>query len=439
MKKTIVILGVGSTYFTRGIVESLLVKGGEWDVRLVDIEPSCLEIATLLSKRLVELYGAPVTVTGSLDRREVLPGADAVVSTIGVGGRRAWEKDVTIFRRFDIHQSTGDTYGAGGVSRALRTIPVLVDIARDIEELCPEALLINFTNPMTVNCRAVARETSVNIGGLCYGVTGYEHFLAKFIGVPRDEVRCLAIGVNHFTWITDFLYRGEDAWPLVRKKLAENPDLPEVKGQPYTWELFDTFDAFPCVGDGHICEFVPGWQGKGAYYGKTFGIDAGHGSFEKYAAKFDVIYDQMADQAYGRAPVTKEREGTVDALRDEDLFIDVLNALMGEDEVFRTVNLPNTGQAANLPAGAILEATTYVSGAGFRPLCFGELPPGISAILMRIIGTHELTVEAALQADRKLAVQALIAGETVRTRAEAEAVMDAILDTHREYLPRFFE
>ena len=182
MKKTLVLLGVGSTYFTRGIVESLIAKGGEWDVRLVDIDPECLEIATLLCRRLVELYDAPVTIRGSLDRCDVLPGADAVVSTIGVGGRRAWEKDVTIFRRFNIYQSTGDTYGAGGVSRALRTIPVLVEIAHDIERLCPDALFINFTNPMTVNCRAVAKMTDVKIAGLCYGVTGYEHILAQLIG-----------------------------------------------------------------------------------------------------------------------------------------------------------------------------------------------------------------------------------------------------------------
>jgi len=437
--KTIVILGVGSTYFTRGIVESLIVKGGEWDVRLVDIDPQCLEIATLLSRRLVELYDAPVTISGSLNRREVLLGADAVVSTIGVGGRRAWEKDVSIFRQFNVYQSTGDTYGAGGVSRALRTIPVLVEVARDIERLCPSALFINFTNPMTVNCRAVAKVTSANIAGLCYGVTWYEHFLARFIGVPWSEVRCRAIGVNHFTWIIEFLYKGEDAWPLVRQKMQEEADSPEVKGQPYTWELFRMFDAFPCVGDGHICEFMPGWQGKGAYYGKTFGVDAGHGSFEEYAAGFDRVFEEMADQAYGRAPVTKsEVDVSGETFKDEDLFIDVLNASMGEEEIWRTVNLPNVGQASNLPMGAVLEATTFVSGAGFQPLCFGELPPGITAILQRIIGTQELTVEAALKADRKLAIQALVAGETVKTEAEAEKMMDVILETHREYLPQFF-
>jgi len=446
MKKTIVLLGVGSTYFTRQLVESLILKGGEWDVRMVDIVPECLEIATLLARRMVELYDAPITVSGSLDRREVLPGADAVVSTIGVGGLRAWEKDVTIFRQFNVYQSTGDTYGAGGVSRALRTIPVLIEVARDIERLCPEALFINFTNPMTVNCRAVARETPVRIGGLCYGVTYYEHYLARFIGVPWKETRCRAIGVNHFTWITDFQYEGQDAWPLVRQKMQEKMDSGEIK-ESYTWELFRMFDAFPCVGDGHICEFVPGWQGQGAYYGRTFGVNAGHdGSFEEYVAGFHRVFAEMADQAYGRTPITKSEVDIADGVhptgetfKDEDLFIDVLNASLGQGEILRTVNLPNVGQASNLPVGAVLEATTFVSGAGFQPLCFGELPPGITAILQRIIGAQELTVEAALKSDRKLAIQALVAGETVKTEAEAERMMDVILETHREYLPQFFK
>jgi 6-phospho-beta-glucosidase len=123
--------------------------------------------------------------------------------------------------------------------------------------------------------------------------------------------------------------------------------------------------------------------------------------------------------------------------KDEDLFIDVLNASLGEAEILRTVNLPNTGQASNLPAGAVLEATTLINGDGFQPLCFSELPSGITAILLRIIGVQELTVEAALNADRKLAIQALIAGETVKTEAEAGKMMDVILETHRDYLPQF--
>jgi alpha-galactosidase len=438
MKKTIVLLGVGSTYFTRGIVESLITKGGEWDVRLVDIDPECLEIATLLSRRLVEAYDAPVEISGSLDRRDVLPGADAVVSTIGVGGRRAWEKDVTIFRQFNIYQSTGDTYGAGGVSRALRTIPPLVEIARDIEKYCPNALLINFTNPLTVNIWAISKAVpKVRVAGLCYGVTYYEHFLAELIGVPWEQTSCRAIGVNHFTWIIDFSHNGQSVWPQVRK-VMEARGYGSEKEPSYTWELFRMFDAFPVVGDGHICEFVPGWQGQGAYYGKTFGTT--FHNFESYAAGFDKVFVDMTDQAYGRAPIIKRADNPdeVDLFKDEDLFIDVLNASMGGDSIFRTVNLPNIGQASNLPKGAVLEATTLINGDGFQPLCFGDLPPGITAILMRILGTQELTVAAALNADRKLAIQALVAGETVRTEAEAEKMMDVILETHRDYLPQFF-
>jgi len=437
MKKTIVILGVGSTYFMRGIVESLITKGGEWDVRLVDIDPECLEIATLLSKRLVEVYDAPVEISGSLDRTDVLGGADAVVSTIGVGGRRAWEKDVSIFRQFNIYQSTGDTYGAGGVSRALRTIPPLVEIARDIEKYCPNALFINFTNPMTVNVWAVSKAVpSVNVGGLCYGVTYFHHLLANAVGLPFEDINCRAIGVNHFTWITDLSHRGESIFPQIRKIME---DEGTEFGNPYTQELFRMFDAFPVVGDGHICEFVPGWQGEGAYYGQTFGVD--FHNFEKYAAGFDTVFEDMADQAYGRAPILKRAENPDEKVtfKDEDLFIDVLSASMGEDEILRTVNLPNIGQASNLPKGAVLESTTLINGDGFQPLAFGDLPLGITAILTRILGTQELTVEAALKADRKLAIQALVAGETVRTEAEAEKMMDVILETHRDDLPQFFD
>jgi alpha-galactosidase len=436
MKKTLVLLGVGSTYFTRGIVESLITKGGEWDVRMVDIDPTCLDIAVKLGQRLVDLYQAPVTIRGSLDRCEVLPGADAVVSTIGVGGRRAWEKDVAIFRQFNVYQSTGDTYGAGGVSRALRMIPVLIEVTHDIERLCPNALFINFSNPLTVNVWAIAKATKVKVAGLCYGVTWYEHYLAGLIGLPWEQLRCRAIGVNHFTWITDLSYQGQSVWPLVRKVMEEKGD---ALGNPYTWELFRMFDAFPCVGDGHICEFVPGWQGEGAYYGKTFGTT--FHNFENYAAGFDTVFNDMADQAYGRAPIIKRAENPNDkeTFKDEDLFIDVLNAVMGGDSITRTVNLPNIGQAANLPAGAVLEATTLINGDGFQPLCFGTLPPGISAILMRILGAQELTVEAALRADRKLAIQALVAGETMRTEKEAGKMLDVILTTHRDYLPLFYK
>ena len=437
MKKSIVILGAGSTYFTKGIVESLCRKGGEWELRLCDIDEECLDIAMKLSRRMIDAYEAPITLKGDMDRLHLLPGAQAVVCTIGVGGRKAWAKDILMFRDYGIYQTTGDTYGTGGISRALRTVPVLVGIARDMEKLCPGALLYNFTNPMGVSIWALAQETKIKTVGLCYGVTWYQSRLAELIGVPFEETWTRAIGANHFTWITDFEYQGRDAWPLVYDFLRENSGAEAIKNHPYTWELFEAFGAFPCVGDGHICEFIPGFQGKGAYYGKTLSIDGGTNA-EEYLSYWDKVFDEMADQAHGRKPLETIPDNEAgQTFRDEDLFIDVLNASFGGGQIERTVNLPNYGQAPGLPMGAALESTALINGAGFHPLNYREIPAGIRAILMRILGAQALTVEAALKGDRRLVVQAFMADLTAIYKKDAEQLTDRILQEHKEYLPHF--
>jgi len=434
--KKIAIIGVGSTYFTKGIVESLIKFGGSWDLRLVDIDEKCLDIAMNLSQRLVDHYQADVKVSGSTNRLDILSGLDAVVSTIGVGGRKAWEKDVFMFHEFDIHQSTGDTFGAGGISRALRTVPVLIEMAKDMERLCPEALLVNFTNPMTVNCWALNKFTKIKTVGLCYGVTALQHDLANLIEVPFEETWSKAVGLNHFTWITDFYYNGKDAWPMVREAIAKKSDV--RARNPYTWELFEVFGAWPTVGDGHICEFIPGFQGKGAYYGKTFGLDGAH-NFEQYAKHWDDVFQEMADQAYGRKPLVDLEGNTAGAdFKDEDFFTEVVMAVMGDGPaVERTVNLPNRGIVSGLSADAILEVTSLVNAAGFHPYAVGELPPGINAIVQRIVASQALTVEASLVGDRNLVVQAMMADLTALTRDKAEKITDCILENHKEYLPFF--
>ena len=426
-------LGVGSTYFTKGIVESIVRRGGEWDLRMVDIDAECLEIAVLLGRKIVARHNAAVKITGSVDRREVLGGADAVVSTIGVGGRRAWEQDVFMFREFNIYQSTGDTFGAGGISRALRTIPVLLEVAADMERLCPGALLVNFTNPMSVNCWALNKHSKIKTIGLCYGATFFQHYLAGLIGAPFEETWSKAVGVNHFTWITEFTHNGRDAWPRVREALAADPS--RRADNPFTWELFDTFGAFPTVGDGHICEFMPPLLGKGAYYGKTFGVDAG--DFAGYAKHWDNVFADMADQAYGRKPLELQPEpepGKANTFRDETLFTDILlAALCNGAPVERTVNLPNNGVVPNLPNDAVLEMTTLVNASGFHPYNHGVLPAGLNAILQRVTSSHALTVEASVSGDRNLVIQALLADSVAPTRAVADKIADKIFQTHKAH------
>lgn len=435
--KKIVLLGVGSTYFTKGIVESLVRKGGQWEIRLCDIDENCLDIAMKLTKRIIDYYGSDVSVKGSTERKDLLEGADAVVTTIGVGGRKAWAKDVYMFHECGIFQSTGDTFGPGGVSRALRTIPVLVEIAKDIEKLCKDAILFNFTNPMGPSINAIYKKTSVKTAGLCYGVTWYQHMLSDFIEVPFEETWTKAVGVNHFTWITDFIYQGKNAWPLVYDIYKKKQMDKRVVNQPYTWELFEAFEAFPCVGDGHICEFIPGFQKKNAYYGKTFGFDGGH-DIEKYLKHWDIVFEEMKLQANGEKEleIIPENDAGL-TFRDEDLFIDVLNSALGEDNIERTVNLPNFGQAPGIINGAVIEQTTRINGSGFHPLAYINIPSGIKATMNRILGAQELTVDAALKGDRKLLVETFMVDLTAVHKADAEKLADLIIKEHKEYLPHF--
>jgi alpha-galactosidase len=435
----------------------MIADGGEWELRLVDIDPESLDVAQRLSQRLVEAQDAPIDIRASQDRRALLPGADAVVTTVGVGGRRAWEQDVFVPRQFGIYQSIGDTCGAGGISRALRMVPPMMEIANDVVALCPDAIFANYSNPMSVICRAIHENTDAAVTGLCIGTKWVHDYLARLIGAHPNEVWSAAVGVNHLTWFTELRHQQEDAWPLVRQKMAENKtDVEMLEGtllaglsathSPFSWELFQVFGAFPTLFDAHIIEFFPGWKRKGGCYGRTLGVDAM--PFEHIIQAGDEMYQRMADEAYGRVPLGGEfktygRVPSDDEPEDIEVgehtqLVQILRTIWGGDGHFFSVNLPNTGQVSNLPMGAVLEATTLVNGSGFHPLSFGELPSGISAILQRIIGVQELTTQAAVRGDRRLVVQAMLADGDVLTRAQAEALTDALLDAQREWLPQFY-
>jgi alpha-galactosidase len=167
----------------------MIRMGEKWDIRLVDTSDENLDVSDRLVRRMVEQAGASVKVSAATDRRQLLPGAEVVVSTIGVGGRRAWEADVLVPREFGIFQPVGDSVMPGGVSRALRQVPVLVAVAEDIAELCPGAWFFNYANPMSANCRAILKSTPVKVVGLCHGVNDVEGSLARFAGLDRKDVR----------------------------------------------------------------------------------------------------------------------------------------------------------------------------------------------------------------------------------------------------------
>jgi len=454
VSRRIVLLGAGSAAFTTKLVADFIRSGSSWELGLVDISEENLEVARRLVTRMVSETGACIQVSASTERRELLPGADFVVSTVAVGGRRAWESDVFVPREFGIYQPVGDSVMPGGVSRALRQVPVLVAIAEDIADLCPHAWFFNYANPMTANCRAVRKSTPVKVVGLCHGVFGVERTLARFIGVDHRDVESVAVGVNHLTWLLQFRWRGLSAWPLVRRQIAAQSGIPfggaigseydeagmlersgSVDDSPFSWDLYQLYGAFPAVLDRHVTEFFPETCRKDAYYGKTLGVDAF--SFEGTIENGDRNFARMQQMAFEDATLP---EGLLEGGTGEhEQLLDIIGSLLENRPRAYSVNLPNEGQVRNLPEEAVLECPALVNSSGFHPLGLGDIPTGIASTLVRRLASQELTVDAALTGSVDLFVQALLADGAVAVPEEARRLASALLEAQKEHLPAFAE
>lgn len=446
-----VLIGAGSVSFTRGLVADIIRTGKEIELGLVDISPEALDVAEKLVARMVAAKGASIRITASLDRRDLLPGAHAVICTVGVGGRRAWAADITVPRKHGVFQPVGDTAMPGGLSRALRMIPAMVGVARDVLELCPDALFFNYGNPMTAVCRAIRKATGANVVGLCHGVLGVAQYLAKFISVPFNEVAYTAVGLNHMTWFTEFRHKGRDAWPAVRAEVAKRlgcepdglldafaalGDSPEalVKiDNPFSWHAFALYGAFPAVLDRHAIEFFPQLIPGGAYYGKTLGVDAF--SMEAVIEGGERAWEQMRRVALGQEPLPDAYFGSGGG--EHEQVISIIDSVDTDAGRLYSANLPNRGQVTNLPPEAVLESPAIADASGLRPIALGELPSGLAATLASRIAVIETIVDAALQGSRGLFVQALVAEGSVGSVAKAQLLADDLLAAHAEHLPQF--
>ena len=219
----ITFIGAGSFGFTRTLVRDILtfplLEGST--ICLMDISPERLELITRAIQRIVDEGGYPAQVVATTDREEALRDADYVMVTILAGSTDVWRHDIEIPKKYGVDTNVGDTRGPSGIFRALRTIPVMLDIARDMERLCPDATMLNYTNPMAMLCRAMERETSIQLTGLCHSVQGTAEMLAGWIGAPMDEITYTCAGINHMAWYLQYEWNGEDAYPLIRQAITE--------------------------------------------------------------------------------------------------------------------------------------------------------------------------------------------------------------------------
>jgi len=453
MGKKITFIGAGSVVFTRGLVADLLETfGGEkWRLALVDTDPKALEVSRKLVGKMLTYKRSDVELTCSTDRRGLLPGSDYVVTMIGVGGRRAWEQDVFIPRKFGVYQPVGDSVMPGGVSRAMRMIPAMLDIARDVEKLCPQAFFFNYANPMAMICRALRKAGALPVVGLCHGVTDTEGTLARFAGRDRKSVTSYAVGLNHLTFMTDLRFDGQDAKPLLREKLSAIKkkgfdythiargfaewELPEPPlDEPFSWEIFEKYGAYPAPGDRHITEFFADrFIGPQSYYGKTLGVDAY--SFEQTIASGDEGYAQMERLAFSPDALSE------DILRhfsgEHEQLMNIILSIEHDRRQIFSANLPNNGAVANLPREAVLEMPAAAAALGLKPLLVSGFPDTLAAVISRHAAIIETAVDAALRGDKDLFAEAILAGDYIHDRDAVAQMVDELILAQSAYLPQF--
>ena len=449
-KRKIVLIGAGSAVFTHGLVADLIVSEdlGAWELGLVDIDPTALETAEGISRKMVAARNANITVQASTDRRDILPGADLVVLTIGVESRPGWEKDAYLPRKFGIFQPVGDSVLPGGISKAMRQVPALVAIAQDVKALCPNAMLVNYANPMTVNCWAIRKATGMPVVGLCHGTFHVTRELAGLAGAPADEVTALYAGLNHMTFITDLRWNGESLWPALEKRRQAEKNLPpdpnslgktfpaelNTNTNPFSWGLYDAYGAYPAANDRHVSEFFPERFPDGNYYGLKLGIEAF--SVEEIIAWGEARYQNMRSQALGQKPLDTTIFNRTSG--EHEQLIAILRSMTFDQRKIFSANLPNNGAVPNLPDDAILEMPVVATASGLRPVQMADFPGTLAAIVNRKLASARLTVEAALNGDRRLFVEALLVDGAVRDRKLASDLAETLLEAHRGTLPTFF-
>ena len=424
----IVLVGAGSVEFTRNLLGDLLSypELGDAEIVLHDIDPNRLGTAERMATWTAGALGANPSIRGYLDRRDALEGADVVINTIQVGGARATQLDFDIPGRYGLRYTINDTINVGGVLRGLRTIPVVLGIADDMADVCPDALLLNYTNPMAMLVRAVDEAIGLPTVGLCHSVYWTVHTLAGYLGLPFAEVVAESAGVNHLAWITRLEHRGVDLYPaldaFVRAGRVPDDDLVRA-------DLFRRFGWYPTESSEHHAEYNPWFIPKGDL------VERMHVPIGEYLERVAHNLDEYAEtkrRLDAGASFEIERSGEYAAV--------IVHSLLTGEPARIVANVPNDGGrlVPNLAGDACVEVPALVDGLGVHPTAVDPLPPQCAAYTRPAVDAQELTVRAALDEDRDLVYHAVLTDPQVQARLtldEAWRMTDELIAAEAEWLP----
>lgn len=427
----VVILGAGSFFTSHLAKDILLIPGiGHGSFALVDIDAERLRLAHRLVEKVVSLTGKDWSVVSSMDRREVMASADYLVNTIEVSGVATVGFDYEIPKKYGIDQCIGDTIGPGGVMKALRTIPAWIEILRDAEDLCPRALLMNYTNPMSMMMLAATRTSRLPVVGLCHSVQGTSRQLAGYLNIPYEEMTWECGGINHMAWFTRLERGGQDLYPLLREK-AKDPAIYEK--DPIRFEIMLEFGAFVTESSGHFSEYVPYFRKRPDLLAKYCreGYLGGSGFYAKNWPKWRKEND-------ARAARLASGEERYELVRSYEYASTIIEAHLFDRPAVIHATVPNRGLIENLPFDGVVEVPVLVDRAGYHPCRFGRLPAQLAALCRSNMAVYELAVKAALERDREAAIHAMMLdplSAAVCSPAEIRAMAEELFAAEAEYLP----
>lgn len=458
----IVFLGAGSTVFAKNLLTDILhfPELADTTISLHDIDPYRLETTQVVGERIAKALGVHPKIESHLDRRAALEGADFAIGMFQVGGYApATITDFEIPKQFGLRQTIGDTLGIGGIMRALRTIPVHLDMCRDMEELCPNALLLNYVNPMAMVTWAINRATSIRTVGLCHSVQGTAAHLAGLIDVPLEEIHYVCAGINHMAFYLRFERAGQDLYPLIKKVISDGrvPDEDRVR-----FDAFSRLGYFMTESSEHFSEYVP-WYIK---RDRPDLIEAFNIPLDEYIRRCEVQLAgwNVVHESIINPDVAVDQGVLVQQLCDagaNDMEIAYVKMLIrnidqieisneyGASIIHSVVtntprviygNVMNHGLISNLPKDSCVEVPCLVDRNGIQPTQVGILPLQLATLIQTNINVQALTVEAALTRKREHVYHAAMLDPHTAAELDLDQIytlVDAFLDAHRDWLPEF--
>ena len=435
----ITFIGAGSLGFTAGLVRDILTFPLLQDatISLMDINPERLEFAKTAVTKIVTAGKYPARVEATLDRAEALQGADVVLTTILAGSTEVWRHDIEIPKKYGVDINVGDTRGPSGIFRFLRTLPPMMEIVRDMEKYCPNAVLLNYTNPMAMLCAAIQRQTFIPVTGLCHSVQGTAMMLADWIGAPHDEITYTCAGINHMAWYLDYKWNGKDAYPLIHKAIIERGEV--YNEEQVRNEMYLALGYYVTESSGHNSEYNWWFRKRPELIEKycTHGTGWNPGEYAYILKEYqnteatwvEIVKDELAK------PITPE-----DLERGHEYAAYIINAIKGGEAFKFNGNVPNTNLVTNLPQGACVEVPVLVDKAGFHPIHVGALPPECALMTGLSSGIEELAIQSALSGDPVAIYRAICHDPltaSVLSLAEIRKMTNELFAQHKDYLPQF--